>query len=70
MKLSMKDVIRIALAELIGTGILMFLGCMGCIKGLVPGVITFEVSCLVFGFAVMIDIQVKQGRYKEFFIIN
>ena len=47
------------LAELIGTGMLLFLGCMGCVQGLGSDSLfkPFEIS-LSFGFTVMIVVQI------------
>ncbi|XP_017793997.1 PREDICTED: aquaporin-like isoform X2 [Habropoda laboriosa] len=53
---AMKNTVLIALAETIGTSILVFVGCMGCVGSL--GVIPshFQIA-LTFGLAVMIVIQ-------------
>lgn len=52
----MKNTLIAGLAELIGTGILVFLGCMGCIAGL--GVVPPHLQItLTFGLAVMVMIQ-------------
>jgi len=51
-----KTTLIAGLAELIGTGILVFLGCMGCVAGL--GVVPFHLQiALTFGFAVAVVIQ-------------
>lgn len=52
------DTFLIAFGELIGTAILVFIGCTGCVGslGTVPSIL--QVS-FVFGFAVMIAIQVR-----------
>ncbi|XP_051859733.1 aquaporin AQPcic isoform X1 [Drosophila sulfurigaster albostrigata] len=56
MKGSTLDTISCFLAELIGTGILVFLGCMGCVKSdLFPN--NHLQMVLNFGFAVLIAIQ-------------
>ena len=54
------DIIAILMAEVLGTGLLMFLGCMGCVDGLFVehSPTPFETS-MTFGFTVMIVIQVK-----------
>lgn len=57
MKQSHLDLITVFLAETIGTGLLVFLGCMGCVDG-------FEVKpthlsiCIGFGLAVMLIINI------------
>lgn len=53
MKQETIDKISIFLAELLGTGLLVFLGCMGCIGGQ-----SHLNICLIFGLAVMICVQV------------
>lgn len=57
MKKSTLDTISILLAELVGTGLLVLLGCMGCVGvlGHVPS--HFEL-CINFGLVVMILVQV------------
>lgn len=51
------------LAELIGTAILVFLGCMGCVGSL--GVVPPHLQItLTFGFAVMVVIQVSRYSRK------
>jgi aquaporin rerated protein, invertebrate len=53
---SVKTTLIAGLAELIGTGILVFLGCMGCVAGL--GVVPPHLQItLTFGLAVMVAIQ-------------
>lgn len=54
---TMKEAIIAAVAEMMGTGILVFLGCMGCVGGLgmVPPHLQITLN---FGLAVMIVIQV------------
>ncbi|KZC09226.1 Aquaporin AQPcic, partial [Dufourea novaeangliae] len=51
-----REVLNTAIAEFIGTAILVFIGCTGCIGslGIVPGVLQIS---LTFGLAVMIAIQ-------------
>ena len=54
---ALKNTVLTALAEMIGTSMLVFLGCMGCVGslGVVPS--HFQIA-LTFGQAVMIVIQV------------
>ncbi|XP_018344862.1 PREDICTED: aquaporin-like isoform X1 [Trachymyrmex septentrionalis] len=53
---TMKNALIVGLAELIGTAMLVFLGCMGCIAGL--GVVPIHLQITVtFGLTVMIVIQ-------------
>lgn len=66
MKTSTLDKISVFLAEVIGTGLLVFLGCMGCIGGL-GGIPTHLQICLNFGLTVMIIIQVSIFQFKNFF---
>ncbi|KAI7815656.1 Entomoglyceroporin-3 [Rhyzopertha dominica] len=44
-------------AEFLGTGALMFMGCMGCINGVVPVEISHHMSSIAFGLVVMLIIQ-------------
>lgn len=56
---TVKTTLIAGLAELIGTGILVFLGCMGCVAGL--GVVPPHLQItLTFGLAVMVVIQVSR----------
>lgn len=57
----MKTALIIGLAELIGTGMLVFLGCMSCVSGLNVVPPHLQIS-LAFGFAVMVVIQVSNLR--------
>ncbi|XP_052888198.1 uncharacterized protein LOC128296751 [Anopheles moucheti] len=57
MKKSTLDNISVFLAELIGTGLLVMLGCMGCVSGLGHTPSHFEL-CINFGLIVMIVVQV------------
>ncbi|XP_055527526.1 aquaporin AQPAe.a-like [Wyeomyia smithii] len=57
MKKAALDSIAILLAELIGTGLLVLLGCMGCVAGLGHTPSHFEL-CINFGLVVMIIVQV------------
>ena len=53
---AMKKTVLIVLAETIGTSILLFVGCMGCVGGLGSEPTPLQIS-LTFGLAVMIVIQ-------------
>lgn len=57
MKQEHLDLLTLFLAEVIGTGLLLFIGCMGCVEGLgfIPSHLTI---CLNFGLAVMIIINI------------
>lgn len=57
MKLVTLDKISVFLAELIGTGILIFLGCIGCISWN-GGPLNHLQVVLNFGFAIMLIIQI------------
>lgn len=54
-----KDKLAIFFAEFMGTGILVFLGCMGCITGVNESVTTHHMGSLTFGLVVMMVIQVN-----------
>lgn len=55
----MKNTLITGLAELIGTAILVLMGCMGCIGSL--GVVPFHLQItLTFGLAIMVVIQVSR----------
>jgi aquaporin rerated protein, invertebrate len=57
MKQSVMDLMTLFLAEVIGTGLLVFLGCMGCVNGF--GFTPSHLSiCLGFGLAVMLIINI------------
>lgn len=58
MKISTLDKISIFLAELLGTALLVYLGCMGCVSGLGNEPSHIQIT-LNFGLAVMICIQVS-----------
>ena len=51
------EILKMSVAELIGTAILVFLGCMGCIGSLTTTPSTLQGS-LAFGLTVLIVIQV------------
>jgi glycerol uptake facilitator-like aquaporin len=54
-----KQVLQMGLAELIGTGMLIFLGCMGTVYGMIKeGGHPHFLVAFAFGLAVMICIQV------------
>lgn len=53
------DKICVGTAELIGTGLLVFVGCMGCMSTLAGGSIPHAQISFTFGFAVMFCIQVS-----------
>jgi len=57
MKQSNLDLLTVFLAETIATGLLVFIGCMGCVSGehFVPTHLTI---CLTFGLAVMLSINI------------
>lgn len=55
-----KHKLAIFFAEFVGTGILVFLGCMGCINGVDESLATHHMSSLSFGLVVMMVIQVEQ----------
>lgn len=50
------DTFLLILAEIIGTAILVFVGCMGCVGSMGPKPPVMQI-CLSFGFAVLIAIQ-------------
>ena len=54
---TMLEVLKMGVAEMIGTAILVFLGCMGCVGSLGTRPSSLQVS-FIFGFAVMLIIQV------------
>lgn len=57
MKLNTMDKVSVFLAELIGTGLLVFLGCMGCISG--NGITNNHLQIVInFGLTVMLVIQI------------
>ena len=57
---------RKGVAELIGTALLVFLGCLGCVGGL-GNIPNYLQVCFSFGFAVMIAIMVSQTIIIIFF---
>lgn len=57
MKQETLDKISIFLAELLGTALLVFIGCMGCIGSLGVAVTHLNI-CLIFGLAVMMCVQI------------
>jgi len=52
------DMLPIILAEAIGTAILVFIGCLGCVGSMGTSRTLMQIS-LAFGIAVMIAIQVR-----------
>ncbi|XP_069679268.1 aquaporin AQPAe.a-like isoform X2 [Periplaneta americana] len=52
-----QQVLQMAAAEVIGTGMLLFLGCMGSVVGMINPPHTHLLSALTFGLTVMIVIQ-------------
>lgn len=57
MKQAHLDLLTVFLAEVLGTALLLFLGCMGCVDGL--GYEPSHLSiCLNFGLAVMIIVNI------------
>lgn len=60
-----RDKIILFLAEFVGTGILMFLGCMGCIAGFDEVAPAHQLSSLSFGLVVMLVIQVSKLNIIE-----
>jgi aquaporin related protein len=59
-----KQVVQMALAEVIGTGMLVFLGCMGTVVGMVHGGHSHLLLTFAFGLTVMICIQVGVLTYE------
>lgn len=59
-KESSQELLKCALAEVLGTGLLVFLGCMGCIGGfgIAPSHLQITIN---FGLAVLIVIQVGRS---------
>ncbi|KAG5898936.1 hypothetical protein JTB14_004660 [Gonioctena quinquepunctata] len=53
-----KDRVILCAAEVGGTFILVFLGCMGCVGGITGGIIPHEQISFTFGLAVMVAVQV------------
>lgn len=62
-----QSMLIMGLAELVGTALLLFLGCMGCIHtDIMP--IPHHIPALSFGFTVMLIIQVSKSN--KLFINN
>ncbi|CAH1117496.1 unnamed protein product [Phaedon cochleariae] len=54
-----KDRIILCAGEVAGTAVLVFIGCLGCVKGVTPGgVIPHEQISFSFGLAVMMSVQI------------
>ena len=49
------------IAEFVGTGLLLFLGCMGCVTQAAALPVTHHLPSAVFGFVVMTVIQVSEA---------
>jgi Ca2+/Na+ antiporter len=63
---SRTQVLQMALAEVVGTGMLIFLGCMGTVVGMVPdGGHPHLLVAFAFGLTVMICIQVGVLTYER-----
>ena len=62
--MSRAQVLRISLAEIIATGMLIFLGCMGTVVGMVYGGHPHLLVAFAFGLTVMICIQVGVLTYE------
>ncbi|KAI7815657.1 Entomoglyceroporin-1 [Rhyzopertha dominica] len=56
-KLTTGDRIKLCASEFVGTAILLFLGCMGCVASITGGPIPHEQISFTFGLAVMISLQ-------------
>lgn len=54
---ALKNIVLTALAEVIGTSMLVFMGCMGCVGSLGVAPSAFQIA-ITFGLAVMVVIQV------------
>jgi aquaporin related protein len=63
---SRAQVLQMALAELVGTGMLVFLGCMGTVVGMSHSPHPHLLVALAFGLAVMICIQVSEHLQKSY----
>jgi glycerol uptake facilitator-like aquaporin len=57
---SWTQVLQMAIAELLGTGVLVFLGCMGTVVGMVHPSHPHLLTAFAFGITVMIAIQVGE----------
>lgn len=60
----LKETFITGLSELLGTGILVFLGCMGCVGGLTPISPSHLQITLNFGLSVMMVIQASSVSHK------
>jgi hypothetical protein len=67
---SRKQVLQMAVAEVIGTGMLIFLGCMGTVVGIVKGGHPHLLVAFAFGLTVMICIQVGVLTYQLLTLSN
>lgn len=62
MKEEYLNILRVGVAEVLGTGLLLFLGCMSCVEigGFKPSHLTI---CIGFGLAVMLIVNIF-GNFK------
>lgn len=54
---AIRDILTLGFAELIGTALLLFLGCMGCVKSPESVPVPHHLSGIIFGFVVLLIIQ-------------
>lgn len=64
MKLTALDKICAILAELLGTFLLLFIGCMACQSGFSPAPPMLHVA-LAFGLAIMVGAQVSHSKNQD-----
>jgi glycerol uptake facilitator-like aquaporin len=62
---SRTQVLQMLLAELVGTGMLIFLGCMGTVVGMTHAPHPHLLTAFAFGLTVMIVIQVGACKTEE-----
>lgn len=65
----MEQVLELFVAEFIGTGLLLFLGCMGC-ASLPHSVVPHYFHALTFGLAVLICVQVSYSPKNITYDLN
>lgn len=58
------SLLTLGLSELLGTGLLLFLGCMGCIGAIDSMPLPHHASSLSFGLVIMLIIQVRNKKNK------
>lgn len=58
-EMSLRDKITVSIAELVGTALLVFVGCISCVNTLSSGSSSHEAISFSFGFAVMLVVQVR-----------